>query len=361
MRTCRPRTHLLDSCARARGHQQTFRDLVGPGGGQRSLPRRCIRCRGCCGSSRGSRRSGWSFTDPVPGSIEAGLARNGVETLHGDARFTGTNRLEINGESHNAKHFLIATGASARALDFPGHDHLIDSTQFLDLEALPSRILFVGGGFISFEFATSQHVPAAQWSSSTEVPRPLRAFDPDLVGILVARSAAAGIEVRRTTTVEAVERTPSGFQVVVKLSQALIVHAQEALRLSLRGAHDVGCHHGSNGRAVEGPTPDRAAPEGAQLVENGADARAGLDDATTRRELRGFRVVHVFDPLSRECRSRSAIHHAGECALDYRRSKGSAEEQGRRTGKLSSSGLGTTVPSGAPPRCGVRMVGRRRG
>ncbi|CAN5141244.1 hypothetical protein BH11ACT1_BH11ACT1_07700 [soil metagenome] len=48
-------------------------------------------------------------------------------------------------------------------------------------------------------------------------------------------------------------------------------------------------------RDVEGPTPARAAPEAAQLVGNGADARAGLDDATTRRELRGFRVVHVFD------------------------------------------------------------------
>ena len=53
-------------------------------------------------------------------------------------------------------------------------------------------------------------------------------------------------------------------------------------------------------RDVEGPTPARAAPEAAQLVENGADARAGFDDATTRRELRGFRVVHVFDVTQTE-------------------------------------------------------------
>ncbi|WP_386630449.1 FAD-dependent oxidoreductase [Sulfitobacter geojensis] len=30
---------------------------------------------------------------------------------------------------------------------------MIDSTDFLSLEALPKRILFVGGGFVSFEFA----------------------------------------------------------------------------------------------------------------------------------------------------------------------------------------------------------------
>jgi glutathione reductase (NADPH) len=187
------------------------------------------------------------FADPVPTSIEAGLARGGVATLHGKATFTGTNRLEISGATHSAKRFLIATGASPRALDFPGHDHLIDSTQFLDLEALPSRILFAGGGFISFEFA---HIAARAGSSAVIIdrgPRPLKAFDPDLVEILVARSAAAGIEVRRATTVEAVERTPSGFQVVVEhagrfetIEADLVVHGAgrhpELARLDLSAA-----------------------------------------------------------------------------------------------------------------------------
>jgi antirestriction protein ArdC len=51
----------------------------------------------------------------------------------------------------------------------------------------------------------------------------------------------------------------------------------------------------SRQRDIDVPTPDRAAPEAAQLVENDAGASAGLDDPATRRELRGFRVVHVFD------------------------------------------------------------------
>ena len=79
----------------------------------------------------------------------------------------------------------IATGARPRPLDLPGHEHLVDSTGFLDLPELPRRILFVGGGFISFEFA---HIAARAGSTPVILdrqPRPLKAFDPDLVDLLI--------------------------------------------------------------------------------------------------------------------------------------------------------------------------------
>ncbi len=93
------------------------------------------------------------FTDPVPQNMEDSLSENGIDTLHGVARFTDRNSIKIDGIRYDATHFLIATGARPRPLDFPGHEHLVDSTDFLDLDVLPPRILFVGGGFISFEFA----------------------------------------------------------------------------------------------------------------------------------------------------------------------------------------------------------------
>src|SRR3546814_5342196 len=80
------------------------------------------------------------FTDPVPQNMEAGLSRNGVETLHGTATFETENRLVIDGRAHESRPFLIATGARPRPLDFPGEEHLIDSTAFLDLEDLPRQI-----------------------------------------------------------------------------------------------------------------------------------------------------------------------------------------------------------------------------
>ncbi len=153
------------------------------------------------------------FTDPVPRSMEANLTRHGVDTLHGQAQFTGTNRLEIAGKPYQAAHFLIATGARPRSLDMPGHEHLIDSTDFLNLPALPPRILFVGGGFISFEFA---HITARAGARPVIVdrgPRPLNAFDPDLVELLIARSAQAGIELQRSTTITGITKTSNGYDV----------------------------------------------------------------------------------------------------------------------------------------------------
>ena len=49
--------------------------------------------------------------------------------------------------------FVFANGAAPAKLSIPGEELLIDSTAFLELEELPKEILFVGGGYIAFEFA----------------------------------------------------------------------------------------------------------------------------------------------------------------------------------------------------------------
>ena len=144
------------------------------------------------------------FTEPVPANMERGLTNNGVDTLHGTARFTGTNSVDIDGDNYTAEHFLIATGARPRPLDVPGADHLIDSTAFLDLVELPERILFVGGGFISFEFA---HIAARAGTRPIIIDRgrPLKGFDPDLVELLIDRGTQAGIETHTDTNILSVE------------------------------------------------------------------------------------------------------------------------------------------------------------
>ncbi|MET3768646.1 glutathione reductase (NADPH) [Marisediminicola sp. UYEF4] len=156
------------------------------------------------------------FTDAVPQGMEDELVRNGVTTFHGTARFTGPQKLEVDGVQHQSKRFLIATGAKPRPLVFPGQDHLIDSTNFLNLDALPDRIVFVGGGFVSFEFA---HIAARAGVDCVIIDhgdRPLRAFDPDLVDLVVRRTEQAGIRVHRSSSVSGVTRTATGLQVAAE-------------------------------------------------------------------------------------------------------------------------------------------------
>ena len=198
------------------------------------------------------------FTDPMPQKIEQGLSGHGVETLHGTATFTGPSRLDIDGRGFDARHFLIAAGAKPRPMDLPGHEHLIDSTDFLNLADLPRRVLFVGGGFISFEFA---HIAARAGASPIVIDRgerPLKGFDPDLVELLVERSTQAGIDVRRTTAVTSITRKGSSFRVTVETDRTeevietdLVVHgAGRVPELSRLGLDAAGVAHGPNGVTV---------------------------------------------------------------------------------------------------------------
>ena len=156
------------------------------------------------------------FTDPVPDKMEKGLVVNGVETLHGAAQFTGANTLEVEGATYEARRFLVATGAIPRPVSIDGANLMIDSTDFLNLEALPRRILFVGGGFVSFEFA---HIAARAGAAPVIVDRgarPLSGFDPDLVEMLIERSADVGAEVRRETEIVSIAKSAAAFTVEVK-------------------------------------------------------------------------------------------------------------------------------------------------
>ena len=188
------------------------------------------------------------FTDGVPKGMEDELTGNGATTFHGHAEFTGPNTLSIDGTTHQAERFLIASGATPKPLTFPGAEHLIDSTQFLDLEELPKRIVFIGGGFISFEFAHIAARAGAQCTIVDHGPRPLREFDPDLVGLLVSRSEQAGIRILRGTRVSTVDATSTGLQIGVdsdgiakRIDADLVVHGAgrlpnvESLRLDAAG------------------------------------------------------------------------------------------------------------------------------
>ena len=130
-----------------------------------------------------------TFTDPVADSSEQGLAKAGIETLHGRARFGGRTPF-ASLSVIEARHIHIATGAMPARLRIAGEDLLTSSDQFLDLTELPRRIAFLGSGFISFEFAPVCAIAGAQVTMIEMLERTLAGFDPDLVSVLVEGTRA---------------------------------------------------------------------------------------------------------------------------------------------------------------------------
>lgn len=158
-----------------------------------------------------------TFTDPVSKQREEGFQKAGIATFHGRARFAGRTSIEVGSDTLEALHIVIAVGAKPATLNIPGENLLITSDQFLDLEELPPSLIFVGGGYISFEFA---HLAARAGSSVTMLHRgrhPLPGFDPDLVSRLLQKTRELGIDLQLETQVEGLESVTGGLIVTASV------------------------------------------------------------------------------------------------------------------------------------------------
>lgn len=172
-----------------------------------------------------------TFTASVPDKKEQALNQKGIDTYHGKASFIYENQLTVGEEVLEGKYILIATGAMPSPLSIRGEEYLTYSDEFLELDNLPESIVFVGGGYISFEFA---HI-AARAGADVHIihrgKRPLENFDPDLVDSLLQKSRELGIQIHLDHSVESIERRQNKFYVQaqsngesISFQSELVVH-----------------------------------------------------------------------------------------------------------------------------------------
>lgn len=159
------------------------------------------------------------FTEPVRETSEDSYRELGIKTFHGLAKFSGPASVRVSDQTLAGQRIFIGTGAVPLPLDFDGAEHVTHSDEFLELDNMPARVAFVGGGYISMEFA---HVVARYGSRVSVIdhhPRPLKHFDPDLVDQLVQRSSEIGIDFIGNSRVRAIRKTPQGvWEVAVEAS-----------------------------------------------------------------------------------------------------------------------------------------------
>ncbi|MDN5845858.1 MAG: NAD(P)/FAD-dependent oxidoreductase [Candidatus Nitrosocosmicus sp.] len=164
-----------------------------------------------------------TFTEPFPKQREDSYIKAGIVPIHGKAKFIDMDTIKVeynkNADETNidiikGKYILVATGARPINLGIPGTENVITSDQFLDLWSyqLPDNIVFIGGGYISFEFA---HIAARSGVKKITIfhrgKQSLEHFDPDLVDQLVQKSKNIGIEVQLETKVERIDKLTSPY------------------------------------------------------------------------------------------------------------------------------------------------------
>src|SRR6266852_4945885 len=199
LRGCVPKKILVSSAEAVNG----ARDLAGKGVPAKALT---IDWPELMGFKR-------ALVDPTPERTEQTWAKMGIEQFHGRARFVGATTLTVGDDRLVSRRVLIAAGSMPAPLKFPGAERLTTSDQFLNLDRLPASLAFVGGGYISFEFA---HIAARAGARVTILhrgQRPLERFDPDLVDRLVSRTRDLGVDVRVGLKVTGISGSSTGVKI----------------------------------------------------------------------------------------------------------------------------------------------------
>jgi glutathione reductase (NADPH) len=152
-----------------------------------------------------------AIIEHVPTDVENGFREAGITALHGRAHFLGQTTLAVGDETITGAHVVIAAGARHAPLGIPGEEHLTTSTDFLELDQLPPRVAFVGGGYIAFEFAHIAAHAGAEVTILHRGERPLEAFDADVVGELVEITRELGVTVHLGAEVTAIDESGGGL------------------------------------------------------------------------------------------------------------------------------------------------------
>jgi len=171
------------------------------------------------------------FTAKVPANTVNGLKKAGIDFLPGHARFVDPNTVSVDGRRIATRFTILATGAGPMKLPIDGAQLMVSSSEFLELDRLPRKIVFVGGGFISFEFAhfAARLGPEEMRCTILEAgPRPLGPFDGEMVELLAKASAKAGIAIHNDVNITSIEQTGPSFSVKTedgrRFDSDLVVH-----------------------------------------------------------------------------------------------------------------------------------------
>lgn len=141
-------------------------------------------------------RSKTAFTSAVPGRTEHDFQEAGIEMLHGTSRFVSPAEIMVSDHTLvRARYVVIATGARPTPLNFEGENLVMTSEDFLELTSMPPRVVFIGGGYISMEFAHVARAAGAEVTILQRGDRVLKGFEPEVVDQLTDAARDFGIRI----------------------------------------------------------------------------------------------------------------------------------------------------------------------
>ena len=147
---------------------------------------------------------------------EAQLSRNGIDVVHGVARFAGPRQVHVEGpESETtleADRIILAVGtkpADSPQVPINGRS-IVNSDHILDLPVLPRSLIVVGGGVIGVEYTCMFAVLGVRVTIIEKRDRLLEFADREIIEALSYHLRDARVTLRMGEEVESVEELPDG-------------------------------------------------------------------------------------------------------------------------------------------------------
>ena len=159
------------------------------------------------------------------------LAREGIDVVPGEARFTGPGTISINDRSL-ARRFLICTGAAPTVPSIPG----LGDVEFLtyenvwDLQHLPRSLAVIGAGAVGCELSQAFARLGSRVTLIEAADRILPQEDPEATDVLLQQMLSEGVQV--LTGVGAASVCHSGEEsdgISIQLSDGTAIQAESLL------------------------------------------------------------------------------------------------------------------------------------
>ncbi|GLQ31840.1 glutathione-disulfide reductase [Litoribrevibacter albus] len=141
------------------------------------------------------------------------LDNSNVEVYEGEAKLIGNHCVQVNDQQIKADKILIATGGWPVKPDIQGSELAITSNEFFFLDALPKRVLVVGGGYIAVEFAGILNGLGVNTTLSYRGDKLLRGFDEDVRNHLTEELAKSGMTLDLSRSPTSIEKVGNEYRV----------------------------------------------------------------------------------------------------------------------------------------------------
>lgn len=144
--------------------------------------------------------------------MESLLSKNGIKTISGRAVIRNRRSVEVDGNVHETRKIIVATGSRLDVPDIKGlEETAITPNEVFEMKSVPDSVLIWGAGAIEVEMATLLNLMGAKVTLAMGSQRILPREDGDTGQRLGQALRSDGIEIIARHTLKSVRKSKGGF------------------------------------------------------------------------------------------------------------------------------------------------------